>query len=601
VREDALLHPYQIDDGELEALGRVRRHQRDAIAAHLGLIQVGDQGHLIQEELEGRAIPGLRVGGLEILGAGHELAQVLDAPLGFGRVLLLEVVQIARALQDQGDGPGRTLRTQGRQEPIQELQEGLDAGPRAAQAPGALRPGQSLEQGPAVFLRCLGRPFDGGLPDAPGWRVHDPAQGHPVRRVHGQPQVREHVLDLGTIIEAHTSHHDVGHVVLEELLLDGPGLGVGSIEDRVLAEGAARAAHPLEDVANHELRLVPLVPGLVDPDPIASLAIGDEPLLLAIRVVGDEGRGCVQDGPRGAVVALQAHHLRVVEVAFEVEDVADVGTPPGIDGLVRISHHAQVPVLSRKLVHEPVLHAVRVLVLVHQHVLEATSIVGQHLREALEELDGPDQQVAEVEGVGLGQQPLIGGVDLGRLLGVQVPRLLRRGRRQTPLVLPLVDAPAQAPGLVGLGVEAVPAQGLLHQGQGIGLVVDHETPGQPQVARVPTQDAHAGGVEGAHPEVVHLGAEQLPDALAHLLGGLVREGHGQDRLGRDPAHADQVGNAVGEDPGLAASGAGQHQERALGRLDGSALFGVQPREYGFGQTCSCDGRRLRRPGGVRGG
>ena len=76
------------------------------------------------------------------------------------------------------------------------------------------------------------------------------------------------------------------------------------------------------------------------------------------------------------------------------------------------------------------------------------------------------------------------------------------------------------------------------------------------------------------------GPSSFSHALAHLAGGLVREGDGQDALGRDPAGADQMGDAVGEDARLAASRPGQHQQRALGGLDGPALLGVQPLQYG---------------------
>ena len=75
-------------------------------------------------------------------------------------------------------------------------------------------------------------------------------------------------------------------------------------------------------------------------------------------------------------------------------------------------------------------------------------------------------------------------------------------------------------------------------------------------------------------------AEQLLHALAHLSGGLVREGDGQDALGRDPAGTDQVGDPVGQDARLAAARPRQDQQRTLRGLDGSALLGVQPLQYG---------------------
>jgi len=106
-----------------------------------------------------------------------------------------------------------------------------------------------------------------------------------------------------------------------------------------------------------------------------------------------------EDGTRGAVVALQLHHPRIREVPRELQDVPDVGAPPAVDGLVRVPHDAEVAVLGHELAHQAILHAVRVLVLVHQHVLPAPAVGGEHLGEPREELRGLEDQVAEIQGV----------------------------------------------------------------------------------------------------------------------------------------------------------------------------------------------------------
>ena len=154
-----------------------------------------------------------------------------------------------------------------------------------------------------------------------------------------------------------------------------------------------------------------------------------ELLGLAVDVLRDDTAGAVEDGLGRAVVALELDHPGVGVVALEVEDVADVGTAPGVDRLVRVADHAEVAVLLRDLLDELVLHAIRVLVLVDQDVLPAAPVVGEHLRKAIEELRGLQEQVAEVEGVGVDEQPLVGVVDLGGALAVDVGGAGRRLRR----------------------------------------------------------------------------------------------------------------------------------------------------------------------------
>ncbi len=115
VREDAVLEPGEEHDRELQALGRVQRHQRDhagvVVVGRIGdLVGVGDERHPLQEVAEaGRDQAGVDVCGIggrtghrvvgELAGDGDELGEVLDP----GRVLRvvggLELGEVAGALE----------------------------------------------------------------------------------------------------------------------------------------------------------------------------------------------------------------------------------------------------------------------------------------------------------------------------------------------------------------------------------------------------------------------------------------------------------------------------------------------------------------------
>ena len=92
---------------------------------------------------------------------------------------------------------------------------------------------------------------------------------------------------------------------------------------------------------------------------------------------------------------------------------------------------------------------------------------------------------------------------------------------------------------------------------------------------VAPEHARAQSVEGAEPQTLDLAAEDGGDAAAHLLRGLVGEGDGEDLAGRGAAGEEDVGESCGQHAGFAGAGAGQHQEGAVDRLDGFALFGVE--------------------------
>ena len=89
----------------------------------------------------------------------------------------------------------------------------------------------------------------------------------------------------------------------------------------------------------------------------------------------DQGVGDGEDVRGGAVVLLHQEDLGVGVVALEVKEVLDRRSAPGVDALVGIAHHTDVPVLVRQQVHQLVLGPVRVLVLVDEDVPEPLLVV----------------------------------------------------------------------------------------------------------------------------------------------------------------------------------------------------------------------------------
>ena len=95
MREEALLHADHEDNGELEALGRVQRHERHAVVLDVGVVDVGDERELREEGLEVRVL--LRL--LEVARDADEFLEILDARLVLRLLVGFELREVARVLE----------------------------------------------------------------------------------------------------------------------------------------------------------------------------------------------------------------------------------------------------------------------------------------------------------------------------------------------------------------------------------------------------------------------------------------------------------------------------------------------------------------------
>ena len=323
----------------------------------------------------------------------------------------------------------------------------------------------------------------------------------------------------------------------------------------------------------------------------------------------------------GTVVLLQADDPGVLVLLFKVQDILNVGPPETVDGLVIVTHHAEVPVSPGQQAGEEILQVVGVLILVHQHIPELFLVVVQHLRFLLQQRDGVVDDVIKVQGIGGAELLLIGGVDLGDpgifpiVCGF---RLLAEYLRPLVAVLGGADGGEDAADGEGLFVQILLLQNILDDPLGVIGIVNGEVLVKANAVNVPPQDADAGGVEGGGPDVIGGGAQPGRQPLLQFSRRLIGEGDGDDLPGPGHIHgaepvdpADLIGvgpvrevfqkiqvllrspvgdlvavaaTAVGQkvvDPldqhgGLAAARPRQQQEGSLGGHGPLTLHGVQP-------------------------
>jgi hypothetical protein len=233
-----------------------------------------------------------------------------------------------------------------------------------------------------------------------------------------------------------------------------------------------------------------------------------------------------------------------------------------------------------------VLDLVGVLVLVDQDVLEPPLVVLEHGRVLAQQAQGVAEQVVEVHRAGPAQAVLVFAEHVGDLALEQVAGPLGELLDVDAVVLGRADRGVDRAGREALGVEPQVTDDVAGEADGVGLVVDRELAGEAQLVGVAAQDADAGAVERRHPHLLGHRADQGRHPRLHLVGGLVGEGDGEDLERADALVPDEVGDAVGQDSGLARPRAGHDQQWPLRVGDRVGLHRVEPvEEGGWGLGC----------------
>ena len=301
------------------------------------------------------------------------------------------------------------------------------------------------------------------------------------------------------------------------------------------------------------------------------------------RVAGDQCVGGVDDFRCRTVVLLQPHDRCSRPAAGKFENVPDLGTAPGIDRLVVVTHYAQAPVVAGQRRHDPFLDAAGVLVFVDEQVIEPGRLGLPNVFVFGEEVVDDEQQVVEVDGARCSQGLLVAAVSRGSQLpgitgigGERCERTVWTHRRALPAADPVEQVARAKRGLRHLQfLEHLPGGRFL-----LAAVDDGKPAREPHPRRMPPEDADAERVDGRDLRlVVVLRLEQLGGPREHLLCGLVREGDGQDSRG-PRATPDEVGDPGDDNAGLAGACAGENQERAHRRLNCLGLRRIES-----GGTC----------------
>ena len=411
----------------------------------------------------------------------------------------------------------------------------------------------------------------------------DRAQKADIVRAVDHSQIAQHILDLPALVKLHAGIEHIGNFAADQGFLQCPGDIVGPVQ---YSHGGIRQS-PLPFVEGPHVGSDPVGFQLggcgVKVQRLAAVrAHGGEVLFQPVPVFGDQGIGRRENLGRRAVVLVQINGFGTGMTAGELQNKLHIRPPPGIDGLIRVAHHEEIPVIAAEDVRQCVLIFVDILKLIHHDVFEPLLPLFPDLPALLQNIQRKVDEIVNIQTVTLAllveklvQNPVPqsggGGGQLQKMVHIRVDE----GFYISPAALTPADI---VDGLLHRNVLCGNAQGFKHGGKHrlLVLLVHHKKAfGVLHHMAVLFQQAHAEAVEGGDPGQILI-RQLASDPLFHFVGRFVGKGDAKD-VGRGDAQClHQIQIACRKGFGFAGACAGHHPDTAFGSGGGLPLLGIQP-------------------------
>src|SRR5262249_48240182 len=166
----------------------------------------------------------------------------------------------------------------------------------------------------------------------------------------------------------------------------------------------------------------------------------------------------------------------VGEIAFEVENVPNIGSAPAIDRLIGVADDAEIGIIDRQTTNDCILGKIGVLIFIDQDKAVTRIQVGTQLGIVLKSERGKEKQIVEIDRIRVPQAPLVERINAGYGLSEKVHGLAAVPFRCLQLVLGPADSRFNSLGRKADVVNVRRFQGLFDQANPVLLVVDRKVP-----------------------------------------------------------------------------------------------------------------------------
>ena len=222
-------------------------------------------------------------------------------------------------------------------------------------------------------------------------RIHRPDKRQ-VIGIHKHSQIANDILDFLALVKAYTAINLIRDRLRHQRLFNRARLRMHTVQNRnILVMYATstifhRILYRILDALHNPFRFFARVLRMVKHRRLAAGTNRPQDLLDSVLVILDDRIRHLQNARRRAVIVLQQNRLCAFMELVKFQNAIDIGTAPAINRLVRVAHHKQVLVVTRKQIRQTILLSVNILVFIDHHVHHALAPLVELFREILQNI-----------------------------------------------------------------------------------------------------------------------------------------------------------------------------------------------------------------------
>ena len=384
-----------------------------------------------------------------------------------------------------------------------------------------------------------------------------------------QSQITQAVFDLCTGIELRSVEQSVRDLVPHKRLLNRTRNIICPVENGDIRKFDSELLMQAQDFSCDPPAFLLCRARMVVQHPERRIPDRKKLLLYPVDIVPDQRIADGKNRRTGPIVPIQQNRPDIRESLVKSVDVIDIRTAPGINGLIGIPHDKEISVFAGKQTRQFIIAGTHILKLIDLQILNPVLPFRQHVRNCMKQVEDKVNQVVKIQRIELALFCQIVCKDRGNpvrgILGRNSARELRLRH------LPDIFTAAFPCGnlMQDFRIREIPGRQshfLIDFAEKRFLILGVQNQETGRIAKpvdVLPEYGHTETVEGID-QCGGVFSEQIPDPAAHFTCRLIGKGHGENVFRQNSERSHKIHQAIGQNPGLSRTGAGDNPHISFG-------------------------------------